>query len=181
MTESTNRRNDEANLAEFVQLLTLHQTDIYLYIRSLVLDPDDADEALQNTNLVLWEKRAQFEPGTNFRAWVFQIARYKLLQLRAEPGRSHYCFSETLVEQLAAQASSYADEDSLVDKLRRCLAKLTAVDRQVIECRYSTLATCESIAQALGRPIRWVYKALGRIRQELSECIAHESKEEETA
>mgnify|MGYP000113776971 CR=1 FL=1 len=31
---------------------------------------DGVDDVLQETNVVLWEKRATFEPGTNFRAWA---------------------------------------------------------------------------------------------------------------
>lgn len=41
------------NEADFVQLLTRYQPNIYLYIRSLVLNPDVAAEILQETNLVL--------------------------------------------------------------------------------------------------------------------------------
>ena len=63
----------EAHETEFVGLLTGHQSDIYLYLRSLVLNPDEASDILQDTNLVLWEKRGQFQMGTNFRAWAFQI------------------------------------------------------------------------------------------------------------
>ena len=87
MPEPFRPTDDEARQAEFVQLLTTHQPDIYLYLRSLVLDPDEASEVLQDANLVLWEKRGQFQLGTNFRAWAFQIARYKLLQHQARPPR----------------------------------------------------------------------------------------------
>jgi RNA polymerase sigma-70 factor (ECF subfamily) len=164
--------HDEAQSAEFVLLLTQHQSDIYLYIRSLVLDPNEADEILQETNLVLWEKRSQFRVFTNFRAWAFQIARYKLLQRRAEQKRN-FTFSDALVDQLISQATCYEESDNdLMDKLRHCVDKLAAEDREVIIRRYSTLAACEDIAKTIGRPVRSVYKTLSRIRQELFDCIA---------
>ena len=92
MADSANSSADEARGAEFVRLLTVHQPDIYVYLRSLVLDPDEASEILQDTNLVLWEKRDQFEIGTNFRAWAFQIARYKLLQHKPGVSEGAYAF-----------------------------------------------------------------------------------------
>ena len=61
--------------SDFVRLLTQHQRDMYLYIRSLLPDRHEADDVLQEVNLVLWDKRAQFRIDSNFRAWAFQIAR----------------------------------------------------------------------------------------------------------
>ncbi len=107
MDDPTNT-NDEARGAEFVQLLTSHQPDIYLYLRSLVLDPDEASEILQEANLVLWEKRAEFQLGTNFRAWAFQIARYKLLRHQGQRRRACRCFSDALVDELLLEAADSA-------------------------------------------------------------------------
>jgi RNA polymerase sigma-70 factor, ECF subfamily len=176
MSEPIRPADDEARQAEFVQLLTAHQPDIYLYLRSLVLDPDEASEILQDANLVLWEKRGQFELGTNFRAWAFQIARYKLLQRQAQRHRAGVCFSDALVDELTLEMSGGEEAlGELIDELRRCVAMLSARDRELIGRRYAPRATCDSVAQALGRPVRWVYKAVSRIRKALFECIRRES------
>ncbi len=175
MSDAFSPANDEARGAEFVRLLTTHQPDIYLYLRSLVLDPDEASEILQDTNLVLWEKRGQFQIGTNFRAWAFQIARYKLLQHQAQRQRAGVCFSDALVDELALEMSGSENAlEELIDELRRCVALLPAKDRELIGRRYAPRATCYSVAQALGRPVRWVYKAVSRIRKALLECILRE-------
>ena len=159
--------------AEHVRLLTSHQLDIYFYIRSLVLDPDEVAEIVQDTNLVLWEKRDQFETVKNFRAWVFQIARYKVLQHRSQRKRKCVCFSDALIDELALQAPQYAKADNdLMDHLDHCVAQLVARDRELLHQRYSSMTSCECIAEAIGRPVRWVYKTLNRIRQELLDCVA---------
>ena len=172
----THAHDDEASGAEFVRPLTLYQPNIYLYIRSLVLDPDEAAEILQDTNLVLWEKRDQFKNDTNFLAWAFQIVRYKLRERHVQRKRKCVCFSDALVDELALQASQRVSADSdLIDELRRCLAQLAATDRELIGQRYASQATCESIAKAIGRPVRWVYNALARIREELLDCVGRSS------
>ena len=173
MIDRVDMPDDEAHGAEPVTLLTSHQLDIYFYVRSLVLDPDEVAEIVQDTNLVLWEKRDQFEAVKDFRAWAFQIARYKVLQHRSQRKRKCPCFSDALVDELALQAPHYATADNdLMDGLDRCIAQLVARDRELLRQRYSSMASCESIAKAIGRPVRWVYKALNRIRQELLDCMA---------
>lgn len=54
--------------AEFVRLLTGNQRKLYAFILSLLRRPADADDVLQETNMVMWRKCAEFEPGTNFDA-----------------------------------------------------------------------------------------------------------------
>jgi RNA polymerase sigma-70 factor, ECF subfamily len=167
----------EAHEKEFVGLLTRHQSDIYLYLRSLVLNPDEASDILQDTNLVLWEKRRQFQTGTNFRAWAFQIARYKLLQSQAHRKREGVCFSDALLEELVLQVSRGNDTfDELIDDLRDCIARLSPEDQDLIGKRYGPHATCGSVADSIGRPVRWVYKAVNKIRKTLLECILQKTE-----
>ena len=68
--------------SDFVELLTSHQARLYGYILSLVFSPTDADDVLQETNRVLWQKSTSFERGTNFAAWVFRIAFYQVQAYR---------------------------------------------------------------------------------------------------
>ena len=73
--------NDNAS-AEFVSLLTGHQRKLYSFILSLLRNPSDADDVLQETNLVLWQKCNEFEPGTNFGAWAFRVAQFQVMAHR---------------------------------------------------------------------------------------------------
>ena len=175
MADPANASADEAWGAEFVRLLTDHQPDIYVYLRSLVLDPDEASEILQETNLVLWEKRDQFQMGSSFRAWAFQIARYKLLQRKARRQRGCICFSDALVDELVLQAAAEETPPRWIEDLRRCVAALPPRDRELIGRRYAPSATCQSVAEAIGRPVRWVYKAVSRIRKSLWDCLVREA------
>ena len=56
---------------EFVLLITRHQAAIYAYILTLHPNRVAAQDILQETNLVLCRKVAEFEPGTSFKAWAF--------------------------------------------------------------------------------------------------------------
>ena len=173
MADCANKLDDEAREAEFVRLLTSHQLDIYLYVHSLMSNSEEAADIVQETNTVLWAKRNLFQIGTEFRAWAFQIARYELAEHRAERKRRGLCFSDALVDELALRAPRHAHaDDDLMDELRRCVAQLTTMDRELLSRRYALQSTCEAIAKSLSRPIRWVHNTLSRIRQELRTCVA---------
>ncbi|MGV2337931.1 MAG UNVERIFIED_CONTAM: hypothetical protein LVR18_28895 [Planctomycetaceae bacterium] len=54
---------------DFVRLFTQSQRALYLSILPLVHSPADAEEVLQEANIVILSKWCQFTPGSNFLAW----------------------------------------------------------------------------------------------------------------
>lgn len=157
---------------EFVQLFTRYQRRLYLFILAQVPHPVDAEEILQETNVIIWQKCDRFRPGTNFFAWACQIAKYEVLKQRDKRRRERFHFSDRFVEQLAEDALANADEleqrrQALID----CLGKLRSKDRELIQRRYAPGESGKSVADFLGRPVNSVYQSLGRIRRALMECI----------
>ena len=51
------------------------------FVLSLVSDFSLVDDIIQETFLTVTKKADDFERGTNFRAWVWTIARFRTLQL----------------------------------------------------------------------------------------------------
>ncbi|WP_417385261.1 sigma-70 family RNA polymerase sigma factor [Gimesia sp.] len=157
---------------EFIALFTKHQRRIYLYILSMVPYPSEAEEILQNTNLIIWKKSQQFEVGTNFFAWACQIAHFEILKFRKKRGRDKHQFSDEFVSQVAEAVKENQD----VFELRRtaltfCLSKLRKKDRELIQRRYQGDNQGKDLADDLGRPANSVYQSLGRVRRTLFECI----------
>jgi len=158
--------------AEFVQLFTLHQRRLFLYILSQVPSPIDAEEVLQEANLVIWSKFAQFRPGTNFLAWVSQIANYEVMKYRSRKKRDRIQLSDEFLETVSRDALERADE--LEDRRRalvECMAKLRPRDRELIQQRYAPGEKGKDVAEHMGRPPNSVYQSVGRIRRALLECI----------
>ena len=157
---------------EFVQEFTKHQRRLYLYILAQVGRPNDAEEVLQETNLIIWRKAGQFTPGTSFFAWSSRIATYEVLKLRERRGRDKLRFSAEFVELVAAEAGEAGEGwEERRQALSACLGKLRPKDRELIERRYAPGENGKSVAEDLGRPINAVYQSLGRIRRVLLECV----------
>ncbi len=157
---------------EFVQLFTKSQRRLYLFILSQVGNPVDAEEVLQDTNIVVWKKCSQFQLGTNFQAWVSRIAAYEVLKQRDRKRRDRLYFSDEFVQQIAEEALTNTEQsESRRQALTSCLGKLRSKDRELIQRRYTPGENGKSVAEFLQRPINSVYQSLGRIRRTLLECI----------
>ena len=93
----------ESRSAEFVQLLTGIQSNLYSYICSLIVDTSGAFDVLQETNVVLWDKADEYDPGRPFRPWAYQIAYLQVLAYRKRCVRSRLVFDESLVSEMAEE------------------------------------------------------------------------------
>ncbi len=175
--------SDSAPKAErFAQLLATCQRRVFLYALGLLHNAADAEEVLQETNLVLWKKFDEFQPGTDFDRWACRVAHYEVLKFREKRSRTAKLFSETFIEALAIVAENGFDQlEPRRAALARCLGKLHDMDRRLIMERYQGQATTESVAHALGRSVQGTRKALHRIRMALLACIERTLAAEERA
>lgn len=157
---------------EFGMSLTRCQTGIYAYILSLIPDRNAAEDVLQETNLVLWEKASEYEAGTDFLAWAVTIARYKAMHARRNYARDRHQFSSAVAEQLADRlGDSIADVDDRRRALRSCLTKLSEADQRMLAERYKAGGSVNAIADESGRAPAAVSQKLYRLRAILMDCV----------
>ena len=158
--------------AAFIQHLTGCQHWLRAYLRALLRDAEQADEVLQRTNLVLWEKADEFTPGTNFQAWACQVARYEVLAYRKQQSRDRLVFSEAAITAIGAEAERHMGVlNDLREFLEACLEQLPAKQRRLVAARYRRDGTVQGIAQQQGTSADAISASLYRIRQALLKCI----------
>lgn len=164
--------------ATFVQSFTRSQRPLYLFILGQTGSVQDAEEVLQNTNLVIWKKSDQFDLGTNFFAWACQIARFEVLQHRQRYRRDRLKFSDEFLDVVSRESTArLEDPEPERQALDLCIQKLSARDQQLIRERYQPGSSGKDLASGLGRPANSVYQSLGRIRRVLLECIQRQMAE----
>jgi len=157
---------------EFRELYTGNQSRIYAFILSVLNNPDQAAEVLQETNVVLWEKSAQFTPGTSFIAWALQTAKFQIMAYRQRNRRDRLVFSEKAMELIAqtAMQQELAESDRK-SALENCLQRLGPKAIQMLEMRYTSNLPLSEIAQAIGRSYSATGVSMHRIRAGLADCI----------
>ena len=157
---------------EFIQAFTSCQSRLYGFLLSLLGDVEQAQEVLQETNLVIWRKSGDFEAGTNYMAWALRIARYQVMAYRKRQSRDRLVFSEHAQEQIAQAFVRYntktGDRQHL---LHACLKLLAPHSQELIRQRYEENQSLDRIAKALGQSYQAVGQALRRTRLALAKCI----------
>ncbi|MCR9200421.1 MAG: sigma-70 family RNA polymerase sigma factor [Planctomycetaceae bacterium] len=157
---------------EFIQQLTKSQSRIYAYILSLVFDADQAEDILQQTNAVLWEKADDFQLGTNFIAWSFRIAWFQVLAFRKRKSRDRLVFDDVTVSEVAAAAEQVDEQFELKHRLLRgCLEQLNDRQRDCVRRRYQAESSLQSIAEEMGLKANAVKQLLFRARNALNRCV----------
>ena len=155
-----------------VQEIARHQSRLRGFVRCLLVRSNDVEDILQEINTVLWEKAGEFQSGTDFWAWASQIARFKVLNHVRKLGRERLVFDAALLEKLADIATSRVlDMDRRREALDHCLKELPPPQRQLIDLRYASGQSVESIAESIGRPAGSIRQTLYRIRTALEACI----------
>lgn len=173
MQESDSQGKKSDRVEEFLELFSQHQQKLYVYIVSLVFNPTDAYDVLQDTNLALWQKFDDYTSGTNFYAWASEIAKYRALRFRQKRANRFHLHDETLVESLATKVADRSEEQqkNRLDALKNCLEKLPEKDQVIIRGRYEPDCTLRKLSHRLGRSENALSQALRRIRRQLAECI----------
>ena len=174
--------DDSARTEAFIRLLGQSHRSLHLYVMSLVANRNDAEDVLQQTQLVLWREFSQFEIGTNFTAWACRVAFNQVLAWRKRRQRDRLVFSEAFLEAVAEEAAAgceWLEERS--DRLAGCISKLPRHHQELIRLRYSEGTAVEAIAAEVNRTVDAVYRMLSRIRQSLYDCVTRSLSQEGAA
>lgn len=157
----------------FVNLLTEHQLVLRAYIRSMMPGHDEAQDILQETNLVLWRKKAGFQIDTNFRAWACKVARYQVMAWRQKKKRQSWLvFDDDIIELISEELDTTPSELERQHRaLEQCKTKLPAHDRELLRRCYVTTTTLRDYARELGRSVGTLKTRLFRIRAVLRRCV----------
>ena len=161
---------------EFARLFSRNARRIYGFIMTLVFNHHDAEEVFQNTNVVLWNKFADFQPGSNFFAWASRIAYYEVLSLMKQQRRGR-TFSDEALELLANEAVALSDQSTeRYEALEECLARLDPPDRELLQERYYYQRPPKQIAAGQSKSVHAIYRALNRIHNVLLNCVQRSMK-----
>lgn len=124
--------------------------------------------------MVLWRKREQFEPGTNFKAWAFQIAFFCAKNYRRKQARAKELSlpDEDLLDKLAAAAEKIDGQwDAEAEHLPHCLSKLPERNRELVTRRYMSKVSVQELASERGMTPNALSQQLFRIKRALKKCV----------
>jgi RNA polymerase sigma-70 factor, ECF subfamily len=162
---------------EFAREALSHVDSLYGTALRLTRRPADADDLVQDTYLKAFRSSAQFQRGTNMKAWLFTILHNTFRNMRRHDGRNPIEVDSEYVEQAPALSpNEYSPEELLtratldVD-LQAALDGLPDAFRQAVWLRDVEELTYAEIAGVLGVPIGTVMSRISRGRRALYEAL----------
>ena len=155
---------DEGSAAAFRRLYEL-SASLLLGVALRILGRRGlAEEALHDAFTKIWHSAASFDPlAARPGAWLVAVVRNRALDLRAGHDVSRIEASEE--QEDPSQASADPVE---IRKLRDCLGRLEAPQRQALALAYHRGLSHSELAAHLGRPVgtvkAWVRRGLASLR-----------------
>jgi RNA polymerase sigma-70 factor, ECF subfamily len=159
----------------FVRLFMAHEPRLRGFLRSLLPTWGDVDDVLQETSLIAWRKFSQFEPNSNFMAWIGTIARFEALRHCRTKARDRLVFNDDLLDLLADESLTETDlREREHQALRHCLDKLPTDQARYLDLAYQPGVKFHEAAQLAGKSVAAFYKILQRLRTILQTCMTKE-------
>lgn len=156
-------------------LFVQHLPALRGFLLSILSDFSLVDDVVQEAFLVVTAKASDFERGTNYRAWVWTIARYKALQALEKSAPIHERFAPDVIEALCSHESAMtAHTEEQLRYLARCIEELAPKARLAIELRYQQAHRPPEIARLMGWTVDAVHVALSRARVALRDCVTRQ-------
>lgn len=154
---------------EFERQLVSHVPRFRRYARSLVWNPQDADDLLQQACLQAWKSRKSFVAGTNMGAWLSRIIRNASFdQKRAVRTEVNIddCAEHSALSSSASQESAWA-----LYELKRALDQLPSNQREALLLVGLEGLSYEAAAEQAHVPLGTIKSRIGRGRASLEGMI----------
>lgn len=156
---------------EFSKKLTALQKPLYAYILTLLPNRTEAEDILQETNLILCKKANEYDPKGHFQGWAFNIARYQVMGHISKFKRSKLYFSQEIIDNLAEESADLKQIELTRKALQICYELLPKHMKSMAQLRFREDYSLDKISKTLKRPMGSVSATLHRIRIKLIDCV----------
>lgn len=157
---------------QFTALFVKHERQLYGFIASMLGNPADAEDVLQETGKALWKKFDDYDESQPFLPWAKTFARYEVLNFLGRQRTRRKYFSDEMVELLAEDWEQVEGQhDSRLRALEFCMETLPENSRQLLNDRYNDPNSLKDLAAQGGTTANALYKTLQRIRKGLRDCV----------
>ena len=147
------------------QLFARHSARIYRFVLRITGNAALSEDIVSEVFLEIWRRPGRFEGKAQVSTWMFAIARNKALQaLRSR-------WQKPSDEEGAAEVVDSADdpETAVHEKsrsivLRKCLSRLSPIQREIVDLVYYHEKSVAEVAQIVGIPTGTVKTRMFRPR-----------------
>jgi len=147
---------------------------LYSYAHWLTQNREEAEDLVQETYAKALKGFSSFQPGTNFRAWIYRILRNVFLTSRSGLKERSFDNDDDEAKDANYAADQHTPESILLERLdqqlvHKALDQLPVMYREaLLLCEFEEMSYQE-ISSTLGVPVGTVMSRLSRARRALRE------------
>jgi RNA polymerase sigma factor (sigma-70 family) len=172
----TSSSQDDQPLAGFEELAMPLFDSLYNFASWLAHNKSNAEDLVQETYLKALRSFASFQPGTNFRAWMFRILRNTFLSSRSTLGQRMTVELDSeddapVTAAISANPESLLIERSQENAVRSAIEQLPVNFREVLLLCDVEDASYREISEILSIPMGTVMSRLARARKAVRESV----------
>ena len=156
---------------EYSQKLTAIQKSLYAFILSMIPNKSEAEDILQETNLILCQKAGEYDPNKHFQGWAFKIARFQMMKHLTNSKRNKIQFSTDLLEEVASEEFDSRKIQAAQKALSIFYGLLPKSMQSIAKMRFKEELSLKIISKSVNRPLGAISSTLFRIRQKLVDCV----------
>lgn len=163
-------------LAGFEELAMPLFDSLYNFASWLVHNESNAEDLVQETYLKGLRGFASFQPGTNFRAWMFRILRNTFLSSRSTLDRRMTVEIDPEDDAPELPATSTSPESLMIERyqqnaVRNAIEQLPVTFREVLLLSDVEGASYREISEILSIPVGTVMSRLARARKAVRKSL----------
>ncbi|MBS0011482.1 MAG: RNA polymerase sigma factor [Bacteroidales bacterium] len=132
-------------------LFEKYRKKIYFHIRRIVILHHDADDALQNTFIKVWQNLDKFRKESSLYTWLYRIATNEALAVIKKRKRETGLRLEDLSEffSVSEEGDKWFDGDEAEKKLRNAILRLPEKQKLVFNLKYYDDMPYEDMSKVL--------------------------------
>lgn len=155
----------------FRQLYLRYYRRLARFLARLVYRYEDAEEIINDTLWVVWQRAGEFRNASRVSTWIMGIAYRRALNVirRASTHERAMRLEITESEGTASDGARELEQRQLLDS---GLAQLPLEQRLVLEFTYYLDHSCEEIAEIMGCPVNTVKTRMFNARRKLRTILA---------
>lgn len=147
---------------------------LYWHIRRIVVDHDDAEDAMQETAICIFNNIGSFNGNSALGTWVYRIATneaLRILRRQTHVFQSVDALGETLAEKLESETD--LDSNAVEVEFQKAVLQLPTQQRIAFNLRYYDDLPYEEIAKITGKNVNTLktnyHFAVNKIKKTLTD------------
>lgn len=152
-------------------LYEAHSEALWRFVRSRLRDEFEANDIVHETMLTVWRSAERYQGRSSLRAWMFSIARNKVVDHLRKHGRVDLKEADDSVADDAPTPELVVAAAQDAERLRACISKLGERQRAAIHLAYFEDLSYLEIAEIEQIPAGTVKSRVFHAKQLLMRCL----------